>query len=557
MEPAKRVRFPIAGVEYHSAAESQLHLESGAWLRTTLGEELRDAAHQAPEVPYIVAEDGAYSFRALDAMTESVAACLLDIGLRPGDRAIFQVGNVKEIVAALFGCFKAGVIPVCTLVQHREIEIGQLARMSNARAYFVQADFSNSFDQVGFARRMIASGTTLEHLIVLRGEPGSGEHSLAKMMACFEPAGARPRTRDADPLSGDVAMLQLSGGSTGTPKIIPRMHGEYLGASAAWNARQQLAGDDISLWPLPLIHNAGMIMMLVPSLLARRSLVIRARFEIDDFLRTIESHKVTYTGSIGPIAPQMIDFRGLDHYRLSSLRSIFTLSRAAALQQRTGVAAHLTYGITEGMLLASTPDSPPQVRFETMGWPVGISDEIRLLEPGSENAVPPGEIGEFCFRSPHSLRGYYAAPQLNAESFASGGFFRSGDLMRSVRVGDRVFYAFQGRLRDNINRGGEKFGAEELESLISEHPAIRDARVVAMPDSLLGEKACAFVILRPGMPAPAVPELGAFLLGRGLAKFKLPERIETVAEFPITKVGKVDKAALRAAAATLNLRRKE
>ena len=168
-----------------------------------------------------------------------------------------------------------------------------------------------------------------------------------------------------------------------------------------------------------------------------------------------------------------------------------------------------------------------------------------MLKIGSEEPAAAGETGDLCFRGAHTLRGYFNAPAINAESFTSQGFFRSGDLVRTIRFGGRDHYIFEGRLKDNINRGGEKFGAEEVENIIVRHPSVNDVRVVAMPDPFLGEKACAFIIAKLGEPLPSVVALGEFLQQQGLAKFKLPERIEAVGEFPVTRVGKVDKQALR------------
>jgi non-ribosomal peptide synthetase component E (peptide arylation enzyme) len=539
------VRFAIPGVTYHSTRQVDTHRASGAWVWSTFGDLLRDAARACAERDFIVAEDGSLTFAALDRRSESVAAALLRMGLAPGDRAIFQVGTVTELVVALFGCFKAGVVPVCTLPQYREIEIGQLARLSGARAYFVQADFSPSFDLAAFARRMMAEHNGLQHFIVLRGSAGPGEHSLEEMADRHPSDEARAITRAADPAPGDVAMFQLSGGSTGVPKIIPRMHAEYLGSSAAWNARHQLMAEDTSLWALPLIHNAGMIVMLAPSLLRRSTLVIRARFEVRNFLSAIERHRVSYTGSIGPIAPSIIDMPDAESFDLSSLRLAFTLARADGLEGRIGVAVQVMYGITEGMLMACVPDAGREARHRSIGWPTGIGDEVRLLAPGTEQDVPIGTPGEFCFRGPHTLCAYYNAPEITAESFTADGFFRTGDLVRAHEMEGRIHYIFEGRLKDNINRGGEKFGAEEVEALIVAHPAVNDARVVAMPDPFMGERACAFVIVKAGHDCPTVGALGAFLHGQGLAKFKLPERIEVIPEFPVTRVGKVDKQALR------------
>lgn len=538
-------QYPLAGVAYHPESLVADWRASGAWLWSTFGDELRAAAGEIPDKAFVISEDGVSSFSELDAASESLAAGLLEMGLRPGDRALFQIGTIREIVTALFGCFKAGVIPVCTLPQYREHEIGQLARQSGAKAYFVQADFSPAFDLRGFAARMCLEHG-IERLVVVRGEARPGEHAFSDLTQRFEPAEARRRTCNVKPLPGDVAMFQLSGGSTGVPKIIPRMHGEYLGSSAAWNRRHELTSEDVSLWALPLIHNAGMIVMLMPSLLARRTLVIMARFETDAFLRAIERHRVTYTGSIGPIAPSIIECPDIESYDLGSLRLFFTLARAEAVERKTGVPTQLMYGITEGLLMASEPTASVGQRQQTLGLPVGLDDQVRLLEPGREDPVALGEAGELCFRSAHMLRAYHDAPEISRESFTSDGFFRTGDLLRARVVDGRVCYQFEGRLRDNINRGGEKFAAEEVERFIAEHPAVNDVRVVAMPDRLLGEKACACIIPKPGAEVPDIASLGQFLLSKGLAKYKLPERVEAVPEFPVTRVGKVDKAALRA-----------
>ena len=165
--------------------------------------------------------------------------------------------------------------------------------------------------------------------------------------------------------------------------------------------------------------------------------------------------------------------------------------------------------------------------------------------------VPVGTVGELCFRGPNTLTGYFNDPDANARSFTADGFFRSGDLLRAVDLNGRRYYVFEGRIKDNINRGGEKIGAEEVESVVAAHPCVADVRVVAMPDPIYGEKVCAFIIGRPGKAVPTLAELGEFLVAQGLAKYKLPERIEEIAAFPTTSVGKVDKAQLRAMIADL------
>ena len=544
VEPGS-LHFPLEGVAYHSPERVMRHRRTGAWMWTTIGDQLRNTARLAGARVFIVTEEAPLTYGDVDQASEAAAAGLLDIGLRPGDRAIFQAGPVKELVIALFGCFKCGVIPVCTLPQYREYEIGQLIRLSGARAYFVQSDFSPGFSQADFARDMVRKNPVIEKVIVMRGPTRDGEFSLEDLSTRFSTPVSRMRTRAADPGPCDVALFQLSGGSTGMPKIIPRMHAEYLGASLAWKARHRLQERDVSLWALPLIHNAGMVLMMFPTLLAGGTLVLQKRFDPVAFLTAIQIRKVTYTGSIGPIAASIINCSDISQFDLSSLRMMFTLTYADGLEESTGIPSQLTYGITEGMLMASSPNAPAEIRHRTIGWPIGVGDETKLLEPSRERTVQPGQVGEFCFRGPHTFNGYYDAPSLTAESFTSDGFFRSSDLMQEVLVEGRPHYVFEGRLRDNINRGGEKFGAEEVESFLRRHPAVNDVRVVSMPDPMLGERACAFLIIRPGHSAPTVAALGGFLQARGLAKFKTPERVEVIDEFPLTSVGKIDKQALR------------
>ena len=539
-------RFPINGARYRSAQEAEAHFVSGSWFRGTAGDLLRSAGIAVRDKAAVIDDTGALTFGELDARSESVAAALIESGLRPGDRALFQVGSNSQIFVALYGCFKAGVLPVCSLPQFREIEIGQLVERTNPKAYFVQADIHPTFDQLAFAQRMCAASPGITHLIVINGEAGSGEYALDEMADRYPVAQARAITNPWDPDPEDLIQLQLSGGSTGLPKVIPKFHGEYLGSVTALGRRFGIGENDVTLWALPLIHNAGMLYVVMPTVMERRTAIVMSRFEIRSFLEAIGKHRVTFTGSIGPVAARILEVDDIERYDLSSLRQFFALTQAVNVERHTGIPSSNMFGITEGMYCVSSLEDPLQARHESVGHPIDPANVIRLLEPESEIDVAPGGIGELTFRGPHIFTGYFNDPDADAGSFTSDGFFRTGDLMRAIVIDGVARYAFEGRLKDNINRGGEKFGAEEVEHLIARHPSIADARVVAMPDKHYGEKACAFLTIRPGKTAPSLAELGDFLLGFGLAKYKLPERLETIAEFPLTRVGKVDKVALRA-----------
>lgn len=542
----------IDGVTYCPPDLAQRYFASNAWVDTTLGDALRATARRVPDRPAYLSDDASLTFAQLDERSERLGAALLTLDLRPGDRAIFQMGTTVDTVVALMGAYKAGVVPVCAVPQYREVEIGQLAAQSEARGYFVQADFS-SFDLVAFARQMMARYPSIEHLLVARtGEAGNaqGGHDIDALIDAMSLERARELLASIRIGSEDVLSFQLSGGTTGVPKIIPRFHAEYVGHSLAWMRHIGMTEHSRMIWSLPLLHNAGQLYVLASTVATGMTTVLMPRVDIARMLTLIEMHGVTHGLSIGPVAPQMIAYKDVARHDLSSLQLFGTMSRADSLEEHLGVPCFNLYGTTEGLLMGAGAHLPPTVRHHTQGLSGCADDEIVVLFPGTDMPVDDGTPGELCFRGPSSLRGYYKAPEATAQTLTADGFVRTGDMVTRKRIDGVDCFAFEGRLRDNINRGGEKIGCEEVEAFVSHHPAVADAKLVAMPDPLYGEKGCVYLILRPGHSAPSVAELGAFLVGHGLAKFKCPERIEVVDEFPVTRVGKVDKASLRAAIAS-------
>ena len=195
--------------------------------------------------------------------------------------------------------------------------------------------------------------------------------------------------------------------------------------------------------------------------------------------------------------------------------------------------------MSEGMLFFVRPDDPQEVKLETCGRPICPDDEVRLVD-GEGREVAAGEVGELTCRGPYTLRGYFGVPEYNAKQFTQDGFYCSGDLMRRHPSGN---YVVEGRKKDLINRGGEKISAEEIENLILSHPAVQDAACVPVPDPNLGEKMCACVILKPGFSL-SLNQLTDFLKAKEIAKFKLPEHLVVLDDFPVSTFGKVSKKAL-------------
>lgn len=538
---------PLEGVVYAQPERAAHYLDAGIWERRTLGDALRSTAKEAPDRTAFVCEGRRVSFGELDATSDRLAAGLRALGLQVHDRAMFQMGTAIETAIALFACFKAGIVPVCSIPQYRDLEIGKLAELTKPKAYFVQADAGGRFDLVSFASAM-AERHGIAQVIVARGTAATGGHSLESLCEGAPPTAPLDTSREFG--CEDVAVFQLSGGSTGVPKLIPRFHAEYQGHVRSWCARYDMQEGDVGIWALPMLHNAGMMFAVVRTVLYRATTVLLPQWDVARYFEAIERECVQQAFTIGPHAPAIAAYPHVAKHDLSSLRSLFTLTGAEAIEHAIGVPSINMFGITEGLVLTGTPTSPVAVRHGSVGMPCSAYDEVRLLRPGTDEEVQVGEVGELCFRGPSSLRGYYAAPEINAVSFTPDGFFRTGDLMRSAVIDGQLVFRFEGRMRDNINRGGEKFGTEDIEHLIARHPAIADGKVVAMPDPVYGEKACAFLITREGHALPTVAELGAFLLAQGLAKFKLPERIEACDAFPTTRVGKLDRAQLRAQVAT-------
>jgi 2,3-dihydroxybenzoate-AMP ligase len=197
----------------------------------------------------------------------------------------------------------------------------------------------------------------------------------------------------------------------------------------------------------------------------------------------------------------------------------------------------------EGLFLTTRPGAPREARATTVGTPLSPMDEIRILEPGGETGLPDGQVGELCCRGPYTLRGYFDAAAHNARAFTADGFYRTGDLACIREIGGQRYVCIEGRIKDVINRGGEKINAEEVELLLLRHPRITAAAVVAMPDPRLGERTCACLVVR-GEPL-TMAEIQQHFAQQQVAKFKWPERIEHMAEIPRTLVGKTDKKRLR------------
>jgi len=518
--------------------------ERGYWRDQSLAQEFRPIFEQNSGRVAIVDRDRSITYAELDRVSGNLALNLLDAGLKPLDRVVVQLPNVAEFVILYFALQKIGAIPIAALAAHRHTEIRQFAELSGATAC-VFPDRQRDFDYAAMVNRIRDEVPALKLGIIL-GQARDGFMSLTEMISnpAPLPQSALEQIR-IDPT--DPAVFQLSGGTTGVPKLIPRTHNDYAYNSKIAAEVCAVERDSVLLLVLPIAHNLPLACPGIQGFLMKGAkVVLGASTKPDEMFALIEKHRVTHLKVVPALLIRLLNDPSLPRYDLSSLR--FIQSGGQNLQPETRLLANRlipnafiqeNFGMAEGLLMFVRIGDPEAVRLVTVGRPVSPDDEVRLLDDDLKE-VPDGGIGEMCCRGPYTLRGYFGAAEYNARIFTADGFYRSGDLMRQHSSGN---YIVEGRKKDLINRGGEKISAEEVENLILSHPSVRDVACIPVPDPDLGERMCACVVLRDGATL-SFDALKTFLLEKEIAKYKLPERLEILSELPLSTFGKVLKKEL-------------
>lgn len=520
--------------------------ERGYWGAETMATALhRVAMEHADEVALITVE-GRMTYGALDRRTDQVAAGLIALGLKPGDAATLQIDNTAETVEIWYGMLKAGVIPVCTLSRHRHHEIDEIARLTGARAHVVQCDIPK-FDGAAFAREVAEAVPSVEFLLTTRADDEPGLLRVEDLGVDVDAATARAQVEavQATLSVDDAAVYQLSGGTTARPKVIPRRHHEYIYNAVARVERWKITPDEVLSFILPIVHNAGIQMGIHLAHLAGLPIVL-ADANPDVFLRLFIDEGVTRALFPAGFAGSIADHPDFDEMTRGLKVMGFSLGQVppSVFDHVTslGVTIIHEFGMGEGLIITQSPDDPEDARRVAVGYPLSPDDEVKLVDEDG-NEVPLGVPGVLLARGPYTITGYLNEPERNAEVFDAETFYNTGDVMVKHEFGGRIHYAVEDRTKDLINRGGEKINSAEVEMLLLEHPRIREAALVAMPDERLGERACAYVVV-DGEP-PTMAELRDLLDGLGVARYKCPERIEVVTELPRTAVGKIAKNKLR------------
>ncbi|MDT3380494.1 (2,3-dihydroxybenzoyl)adenylate synthase [Labrys neptuniae] len=518
---------------------AQRYRERGHWLDQPLTRILDQQCRERPDALALICGERQFTYAEIDRLASNLAAHLSALGLGHGDTALVQLPNVAEFHIVFFALLKIGVAPVNALYSHRRLEMSAYARQIQPRL-LIAARRHELFSDETFMGELRSISPALAQVLLL------GETSPDTSLDLWLAEGGAPSHGGTPTRADEVAFFQLSGGSTGTPKLIPRTHNDYDYSVRASAEICRLSPQTRFLCALPAGHN---YVLSSPGTLgvfhAGGCVVMAPNPEALGCFALIERHGIDMAALVPSAVALWLQVVPGHEAALRSLRLIqvggasFAEALARQVPEKLGCALQQVFGMAEGLVNYTRLDDADELVFTTQGRPISPDDEVKVVDEEGRD-VPDGETGMLATRGPYTFRGYYRSPEHNEKVFDVDGFYYSGDLVQRSAQG---YLRVVGRIKDQINRGGEKIASEEVENLLLLHPEVMQAALVAMSDPLLGEKSCAFLVARkPGLPPSALRQ---HLIAQGVAEYKLPDRFRFIDTMPLTPVGKIDKNRLR------------
>ena len=523
----------------------------GYWEGRSIGDLLWEVSDAQPETVAVVDGSTRLTYSELTQRADAAATRLRQLGLQPDDRVVVQLPNGWEFIVFTLACFRSGLIPVMALPAHRRHELLHLTTLSEARAVVVPR-LLRDFDHEELAHALAEEVPDVELVIVLDRQGHLDPRSVGLTDLLELPTDAAESRRMADsmePHPDAPACFLISGGTTGLPKLITRTHNDYVCNLRATAATAWLGPQDVYLGTLPASHNFALACPgVLGTLLVGGRVVMLPSPEPVRVFTTVQAEGVTVAAAVPAVAQRWIDHQNeVGGNQLATLRvlqvggSRLPDEKAAQVRAVLGATLQQVFGMAEGLINTTRLDDSEEVITTTQGRPVHEADEVRVLDPLGRD-LPDGEPGAIYTRGPYTPRGYYNAPEHNERAFLAGGWYGSGDIVVRHPDGNLVVL---GRDKDMVNRGGEKISAEEIEDLMYRMGGLDLVAAVAMPDPVLGERLCVCVVPKAGHEPPSLQQVRDYFDHIGVAAFKLPERLEVLPEIPMTKVGKIDKKALR------------
>lgn len=481
------------------------------------------------------------TYRDLCSQSNKLAAYLQRLGLKSGDTAVVQLPNIAEFYVVFFALMRIGVAPVNALFSHNESELKAYVNQIEP-TLLIASDGHALFRNDTFFKTLSESSEGLKHALIV-GSAGWAD-SLDSVLRLSTDVSLSAQPSRAD----DVAFFQLSGGSTGTPKLIPRTHNDYFFSVRRSAEICQFTSSTHYLCALPCAHNFPMSSPGAFGAFHVGGCVVMASSpDATTCFELIKRHHVTVAALVPPALALWLQAAPTHKDALTSLVLMqvggakLSESLARQVPDVLGCQLQQILGMAEGLVNYTRLDDDIDTIVTTQGRPMCSLDEVKVIDEAG-NEVEANVEGELVTRGPYTIRGYFKAPEHNAKVFDREGFYHSGDLVRRDKNG---YLTVVGRDKDQINRGGEKIAAEEIENLLLKHELVMHSALVSMPDDMMGEKSCAFVVPKMASHGLKSITLRKYLRGFGVADYKVPDRFEFIDSLPLTPVGKPNKVALR------------
>lgn len=516
------------------------------WLGLTWGDMFDRAADLYPGKIGLVDDVGRWTYFELREKVDRLAISLIKLGIKPRDRVFLQFPNWHEYICAFFAMQKIGAITVLLIPRHNQLEINHLARLTEPVAWVLPGQYGK-VDYQPIIDDVLKENPQIKHIIQVRTGSNGKYLNMDKLIEEGELTSENLKVlEDLRPDPDEVSHILPTGGTTGLPKASPRTHNCYICNIEYHSRAWEITSNDTIMVITPVGHSMAMHWGIGVAFLNFAKLVLLDSVKAEDICEWIQKEKVTAIPSVPALIARVVNMEGLENYDLSSLRTISLGGALSTPELIRSVHDKLKcivingFGSSEGTNTATRPGDNIDIICNSVGRRVCPYDTIKIIDQEGKE-VPANVEGELVSKGPGIFTGYFKSPEENSQIFTRDGFFKTGDKAKKDQHGN---ISITGRIKDIINRGGEKISAVDIENLLSGHPGIHETAVIGMPDEILGERICAYVVLKPGEHL-VFEEIISFLKGKGASVLQLPERIEFLEELPMTKVGKVDKKTLR------------
>ncbi|EHY7664384.1 medium-chain fatty-acid--CoA ligase [Escherichia coli] len=516
--------------------------QQGLWGDASLADYWQQTARAMPDKIAVVDNHGAsYTYSALDHAASCLANWMLAKGIESGDRIAFQLPGWCEFTVIYLACLKIGAVSVPLLPSWREAELVWVLNKCQAKMFFAPTLFKQT-RPVDLILPLHNQLPQLQQIVgVDKLAPATSALSLSQIIA------DNTHLTTAITVHGDeLAAVLFTSGTEGLPKGVMLTHNNILASERAYCARLNLTWQDVFMMPAPLGHATGFLHgVTAPFLIGARSVLLDI-FTPDACLALLEQQRCTCMLGATPFVYDLLNLLEKQPADLSALRFFLcggtTIPKNVAREcQQHGIKLLSVYGSTESSPHAVVNLDDPLSRFMHTDGYAAAGVEIKVVDD-ARKTLPPGYEGEEASRGPNVFMGYFDEPELTARALDEEGWYYSGDLCRMDEAG---YIKITGRKKDIIVRGGENISSREVEDILLQHPKIHDACVVAMPDERLGERSCAYVVLKAPHHSLSLEEVVAFFSRKRVAKYKYPEHIVVIEKLPRTASGKIQKFLLR------------